>query len=278
MAAKPQQVESPGNGRRKSDGAGNKRDRNVAPPSKPHGIRHEKLYSAEMIRIVAKADPGFEARLRALVERAAGLPDEVDAAAREVVRQVRRGGDAAIRELTLRFEKRHLDALEIPSSEWKAVAARVDGQTRAALEAAAGRIRTFHEHERYESFELKPVGGLRVGLRVAPLGLAGIYVPGGKALYPSTVLMTAIPARVAGVREIVMTTPGPSPETLAAAQIAGVDRVFAIGGAQAIAAMAYGTESVPRVDIIVGPGNAYVAAAKRLVFVGENLVVSNDRK
>src|SRR4029077_18587231 len=109
-------------------------------------------------------------------------------------------------------------------------------------------------------------GGIRVGSRVTPLARIGIYVPGGKARYPSTVVMTAVPARVAGVREIVMTTPGPSPETMAAARLAGVDRVFVLGGAQAIAAMAYGTESVPRVDKIVGPGNAYVAAAKRLVF------------
>ena len=107
---------------------------------------------------------------------------------------------------------------------------------------------------------------MRVGSRVDPLARIGIYVPGGKARYPSTVIMTAVPARVAGVREIIMVTPGPSPETLAAARLAGVDRVFLIGGAQAIAALAYGTESVPRVDKIVGPGNAYVAAAKRLVF------------
>ena len=136
---------------------------------------------------------------------------------------------------------------------------------RAAIERAAQRVRTFHERERYASYEISE-DGMRVGSRVDPLGRIGIYVPGGKARYPSTVIMTAVPARVAGVREIVMTTPGPSPETLAAARLAGVDRVFLIGGAQAIAAMAYGTESVPRVDKIVGPGNAYVAAAKRLVF------------
>src|SRR4029079_14904099 len=131
---------------------------------------------------------------------------------------------------------------------------------------AARRIRAFHERERYASFEVGEGNGVRIGLRVAPLARIGIYVPGGKALYPPTVLMTAVPARVAGVREIVMTTPGPSPETLAAARLAGVERVFVSGGAQAIAAMAYGTETVPRVDKIVGPGNAYVAAAKRLVF------------
>ena len=126
-------------------------------------------------------------------------------------------------------------------------------------------MRAFHEREKHPSFEIVE-GGIRVGSRVDPLARIGIYVPGGTARYPSTVIMTAVPARVAGVREIVMTTPGPSPETLLAARIAGVDRVFVIVGAQAIAALAYGTESVPRVDKIVGPGNAYVAAAKRLVF------------
>ena len=219
-----------------------------------------------MIRIVAKADSGFGPLVEKLVDRAATVPDHIEAAARDVIRQVRRGGDAAIRELTQHFENRRLDALELSRADWHATAARVDARTRAALETAAARIRAFHERERYQSFQLHEPGGARLGLRVAPLAVAGIYVPGGKALYPSTVLMTAIPARVAGVREIVMTTPGPSPETLAAAQVAGIDRVFVIGGAQAIAALAYGTESVPRVDIIVGPGNAYVAAAKRLVF------------
>lgn len=219
-----------------------------------------------MIRIVAKADPKFGPLVASLVDRAAALPEHIEAAARDVIRQVRRGGDAAIRELTQHFENRRLDALELSKSDWQAIAARVDPAVRATLETAAARIRAFHERERYHSFQMHEPGGARLGLRVAPLAVAGIYVPGGKALYPSTVLMTAIPARVAGVREIVMTTPGPSPETLAAAQVAGVDRVFVIGGAQAIAALAYGTESVPRVDIIVGPGNAYVAAAKRLVF------------
>ncbi|MES1205346.1 MAG: histidinol dehydrogenase [Pseudomonadota bacterium] len=179
---------------------------------------------------------------------------------------MRQRGDDAIRELTLRFEKRPLEHLELTKDAWRAATAGVDPGVRGALEHAARRIRLFHERERYPSFELDERPGLRVALRVAPLARVGLYVPGGKALYPSTVLMTAVPARVAGVREIIMTTPGPSPETLLAAEIAGVDRVFTIGGAQAVAAMAYGTASVPRVDKIVGPGNAYVAAAKRLVF------------
>ena len=219
-----------------------------------------------MIRIVARADADFASSVQAFCDRAASIPVEIENAAREVIRAVRTRGDDAIRELTLKFEKRHLDQLEIPPAQWQDAPARIDPAVRTALEHAARRITAFHEKERYPSFEMEESPGIRVGLRVTPLASAGIYVPGGKALYPSTVLMTAIPARVAGVSQIVMTTPGASPETLAAAKIAGVDRIFAIGGAQAIAAMAYGTASVPRVDKIVGPGNAYVAAAKRLVF------------
>ena len=219
-----------------------------------------------MIRIVARNDPDFGSRLQSLCDRAASIPEGIEQAARDVIRSVRARGDEAIRELTSQFEKRHLDALELPPAAWQHAPAQIDPKVRGALERAAARIRSFHEKERYLSFEGEDTPGIRIGLRVAPLNRVGIYVPGGKALYPSTVLMTAIPARVAGVSEIIMTTPGASPETLAAAKIAGVNRIFTIGGAQAIAAMAYGTASVPRVDKIVGPGNAYVAAAKRLVF------------
>jgi histidinol dehydrogenase len=230
------------------------------------GIRPKKLYAAAMIRMVARTDPDFGSQVQALVDRAAAVPESIEAAAREVIRAVRQGGDDAIRQLTWQFEQRKLSHLELPRAEWRETAKRIDPAVKRALEQAAARIRAFHEHEHHPSFELAQAGGVRVGSRVAPLARVGLYVPGGKALYPSTVLMTAIPAQVAGVREIVMTTPGPSPETLAAAQLAGVDRVFTIGGAQAIAALAYGTASIPRVDKIVGPGNAYVAAAKRLVF------------
>ncbi|MBC8133912.1 MAG: histidinol dehydrogenase [Deltaproteobacteria bacterium] len=219
-----------------------------------------------MIRIVARTDPDFAARVQKLCDRAAAIPEEIENASRDVIRAVRAHGDAALRELTLKFEKRNVDHFELPPREWQDAITRIDPKVRAALEHAARRIKSFHENERYQSFDMEEAGGIRIGLRVAPLNRVGIYVPGGKALYPSTVLMTAIPARVAGVSEIIMTTPGASPETLAAAKIAGVDRVFTMGGAQAIAAMAYGTASVPRVDKIVGPGNAYVAAAKRLVF------------
>jgi histidinol dehydrogenase len=218
-----------------------------------------------MLRIFEKTGADFSTRLYTLCRRNAALPEEIESVARRVIAEVSSGGDRAVRALTARFEKRRVDALELPADEWDQLAAGVSPQVRAALEHAARRVRAFHEHERHPSYETVE-GGIRVGSRVDPLARIGIYVPGGTARYPSTVIMTAVPARVAGVAEIVMTTPGPSPETLLAARIAGVDRVFVIGGAQAIAALAYGTESVPRVDKIVGPGNAYVAAAKRLVF------------
>jgi histidinol dehydrogenase len=218
-----------------------------------------------MLRVYEKGDAEYARRLAALCDRNATLPPEFEAAARAVVAEVRAGGDAALRALTLRFDKRELGAIELGAAEWDALAAKVAPDVRAALEHAVRRVRAFHERDRHSSFEITEPG-IRVGSRVTPLDRVGIYVPGGKALYPSTVIMTAVPARAAGVREIVMVTPGPSPETMAAARLAGVDRVFRIGGAQAIAALAYGTATVPRVDKIVGPGNAYVAAAKRLVF------------
>jgi histidinol dehydrogenase len=185
-----------------------------------------------------------------------------------VVREVRAHGDQALRDLTFRFEKRDLTAFELSPADWVAQSSGVAGDVRAALEKAAARIRAFAERELQHAMRSFAIDddGIRLASRVTPLDRVGLYVPGGTARYPSTVLMTAIPARVAGVREIFMTTPGPSPETLAAAAIAGVDRVFVLGGAQAIAAFAYGTESVPRVDKIVGPGNAYVTAAKRIVY------------
>jgi histidinol dehydrogenase len=218
-----------------------------------------------MLRFIDRSDRDYATRLDALCRRGVEAPAAIEAAARDVIAAVRARGDDAVRELTERFESRRLGALELSRDEWHRQAAEVAAPVREALERAAARIRGFHDRERYPSFEIQ-AGGARIGSRVTPLARVGLYVPGGTARYPSTVLMTAIPARVAGVREIIMTTPGPSPETLAAAEIAGVDRVFVIGGAQAVAALAYGTASVPRVDKIVGPGNAYVAAAKRMVF------------
>ena len=218
-----------------------------------------------MLRTIIEGEPNFQSQLRALADRCAVTPESIESGARAIVADVRARGDAALRELTQRFESRALSAIELPRADWQAAAAGVSAPVRAALAEAATRIRRYHERERYQSYQTVEAG-VRLNCRYSPLARVGIYVPGGTARYPSTVLMTAVPAKVAGVREIFMTTPGPSPETLAAALEAGVDRVFLVGGAQAIAALAYGTESIPRVDKIVGPGNAYVAAAKRLVF------------
>jgi histidinol dehydrogenase len=186
---------------------------------------------------------------------------------------VRRRGDAAVLECTERFDHhkaRSVRELEI-SPETRAGAWRsLPAELRGALESAATRIRAYAEKQRLADFEFTDEFGNRLGQRITPIDRAGLYVPGGKAAYPSSVLMNAIPARVAGVREVLMCVPTPGGErnalVLAAAHLAGVDRVFAVGGAQAIAALAFGTATIPAVDKIVGPGNAYVAAAKRLVF------------
>ena len=226
-----------------------------------------------MLRTIVEGDPDFEAKLTALADRSGVMPGAVESGARAIVAEVRRRGDAAVREFTQRFEGRELQEIELAPAAWAAAIAPVPADVQQALAEATARIRAYHEHERYESYETTE-DGIRLACRFTPLGRVGIYVPGGTARYPSSVLMTAVPAKVAGVREVCMVTPGPSAETLAAARVAGVDRVFLIGGAQAVAALAYGTESVPRVDKIVGPGNAYVAAAKRLVFgdVGIDMV------
>jgi histidinol dehydrogenase len=226
-----------------------------------------------MLRTIIEGEPDFEAKLAALAHRAGSVPDSVEQGARAIIAAVRSRGDAAVRELTQRFEGRQLAALELDAADWEVAVAKVPAKVRQALAEAAARIRAYHERERYVSYETVE-DGIRLGCRFTPLARVGVYVPGGTARYPSSVLMCVVPARVAGVREIFMVTPGPSPETLAAAREAGVNRIFVIGGAQAVAALAYGTESVPRVDKIVGPGNAYVAAAKRLVFgdVGIDMV------
>jgi histidinol dehydrogenase len=217
-----------------------------------------------MLRTLIQDDAGFEHELGVLTFRQSALPPEIQSSAQALIAEVRQGGDQALRDITQRFEGRQLKALELPHDEWQRIASNVTPLFREAITKAEQRIRVYHEGEIYRSYE-RTEEGIRLACRFSPLARVGLYVPGGKARYPSTVLMTAVPAKVAGVEEIVMTTPGPSPETLAAALVAGVDRVFLLGGAQAIAALAYGTETVPRVDKIVGPGNAYVTAAKRLV-------------
>ncbi|MCA9689980.1 MAG: histidinol dehydrogenase [Myxococcales bacterium] len=202
---------------------------------------------------------------RRLCAREAGLDGASEAAAREIIAAVRERGDAAVRECTARLEGRTLEALEVSPELRAEASARVSAELRAALALAAENIRVFHETQR-PSLSGRSAEGVRLASRPRPLRRVAVYAPGGTAAYPSSVLMTAIPAKVAGVPEVLLFTPRPSDVVLCAAALAGVDRVFAIGGAQAIAAAALGTESVPRVDKIVGPGNAYVTAAKRQVF------------
>jgi histidinol dehydrogenase len=226
-------------------------------------------------------DPDFDRRLAALTARDAGGDEAVDRTVAGILADVRARGDAAVLEYTRRFDRvaaASVRELEIPRDDLERAAAALDPALRDALGQAAARIRAYHERQRAESWSQTEADGTTLGQRVTPLDRVGLYVPGGKAAYPSSVLMNALPAKVADVRELVMCVPTPdgerSPLVLAAAAVAGVDRVFAIGGAQAIGALAYGTATVPAVDKIVGPGNAYVAAAKRRVFgaVGIDLI------
>jgi histidinol dehydrogenase len=214
------------------------------------------------LRRLSTRTAGFDAKLAALTRYDAAQDPAVQKAVRKILADVRKRGDAAVRAYTRKFDgvapkefdvtPKLLDA--IPSAQAQ------------ALRAAHERIRAFHERQLQKSWDFTDGDGTRLGQQVSPLERVGLYVPGGKAAYPSSVLMNAVPAKVAGVRELVMTSPNPSPLVLAAAALAGVDRVLGIGGAQAIGALAYGTKRIARVDKIVGPGNAYVAEAKRQVF------------
>ena len=194
----------------------------------------------------------------------------VEAAVTEIIADVRRRGDAALLDYAARFDGGAPERLEVTEAEFAAAMQRVDGELLDVMVQAAENIRAFHSKQIRNSFVLTRTGGVVLGQKVTPLEKVGLYVPGGTAAYPSTVLMDAIPAKLAGVRELVITTPAKDgvipPAILAAARVAGVDRVFKTGGAQAVAALAYGTETVPKVDKIVGPGNAFVAEAKRQVF------------
>jgi histidinol dehydrogenase len=218
------------------------------------------------LRRLSTRAPGFDAKLAALTRYQAAQDPAVRSAVRRILADVRRRGDAAVRDYTRKFDRVSLKRLEIPGSEIQKSVQSISRAQAKALRTAHERIRRFHEKQLQKSWEFIDADGTRLGQRLTPLERVGLYVPGGKAAYPSSVLMSAVPAKVAGVRELVMASPNPSPLVLAAAALAGVDRVIGIGGAQAIAAMAYGTASVPRVDKIVGPGNAYVAEAKRQVF------------
>nr|VFK39093.1 MAG: histidinol dehydrogenase [Candidatus Kentron sp. SD]VFK44627.1 MAG: histidinol dehydrogenase [Candidatus Kentron sp. SD] len=218
----------------------------------------------------AQAD--FETHLERLISFDTQQNREVERIAQDIVTDIRSRGDDALMEYTNRFDRRDVTRCEelfLSASRLEAAYEAIDGEQRAALEIAARRIRAYHERQKQASWQYEEEG-VTLGQRVTPIERVGLYVPGGKAAYPSSVLMNAIPAKVADVHEIIMAVPAPDGElddlVLAAARIAGVTRVITMGGAQAVAALAHGTESIPRVDKIVGPGNAYVAAAKRIVF------------
>jgi len=225
-----------------------------------------------MIRFLQFSDAGFEEAFRTISERGETTPVGILQTVEAILADVRERGDAALCEYTERFDRLKLDAttLEVSTAEIEQALAAVDRETLATLQLAADRIATFHRRQKEETWLTDDEPDIRLGQMVTPLDRVGIYVPGGKAAYPSSVLMNAVPAKVAGVGEIIMVVPMPdgvvNPYVLAAAHIAGVDRIFKIGGAQAVAALAYGTASIPKVDKITGPGNIYVATAKRLVF------------
>ncbi|WP_292934273.1 histidinol dehydrogenase [Noviherbaspirillum sp.] len=232
---------------------------------------------AIQMRKLNSADPDFKTKLSALLAFEASEDEAIDRAAAQILADVKARGDAAVLEYTNRFDKLNAGAvaqLEIGKEELRAALNGLSPERGAALQTAADRVRAYHERQKQETgsdgFTYTEADGTVLGQKVTPLDRVGIYVPGGKAAYPSSVLMNAIPAKVAGVQEVIMVVPTPNGVknelVLAAAAIAGVDRVFTIGGAQAVGALAHGTATIPQVDKIVGPGNAYVAAAKRRVF------------
>ena len=234
-----------------------------------------------LINQLNAADSSFLPALDKLIAWDMVSNTDVEKTVIDILHQVRVRGDAALIEYSNRFDRRDCTEINdfcIPAEQLQAALESIDAETRSALEIAAKRIRDYHAHQLQDSWQYQEADGTVLGQQITPLERVGIYVPGGKASYPSSVLMNCIPARVAGVSEVIMMVPAPdnelSPIVLAAAAIAGVDKVFTVGGAQAIAALAYGTETVPKVDKIVGPGNIYVATAKRMVFgaVGLDMV------
>jgi histidinol dehydrogenase len=234
-----------------------------------------------MIRTLSTRDHDFFATLDDLLHFDNSTDDAIEFAVAEILADVRLRGDAAVLEYTRRFdqlESSTLAELEISKAELRAALDELPEAQRQALNESAQRVRAYHERQKIESWSFTEADGTRLGQKITPLDRVGLYVPGGKAAYPSSVLMNAVPAKVAGVNELIMVVPTPRGEknalVLAAACLAGVDRVFTLGGAQAVAALAYGTQTIPQVDKIVGPGNAYVAAAKRRVFgtVGIDMV------
>ena len=233
------------------------------------------------IRRLSTQDSSFDADLKALLAFETAQDDSIDVVVAGILKDVKTRGDAAVLEYTNRFDKTNaktLAELEVSKTELQAALNGLPANQRAALEAAANRVKSYHEKQVMQSWSYTETDGTLLGQQVTPLDRVGLYVPGGKAAYPSSVLMNAIPAKVAGVGELIMVVPTPNGErnalVLAAAAISGVDRVFCIGGAQAVGALAYGTQTIPQVDKVTGPGNAYVAAAKRRVFgvVGIDMV------
>ncbi len=225
------------------------------------------------ISVIDSGEDDFSDNLEALSKWTSTSNPDVERKVAEIMTGVREGGDGVLVDYTNLFDRRaceNIDELNICKSRLTEALSTIDPAVRNALESAAKRIRDYHIHQKQESWRFTDIDGTMLGQKITPLDRVGIYVPGGKACYPSSVLMNAIPARVAGVREVIMVVPAPdgflSPIVLAAAAIADVDKVFTVGGAQAIAALAYGTDAIKKVDKIVGPGNIYVATAKRQVF------------
>jgi histidinol dehydrogenase len=225
------------------------------------------------IRRLDTAEPGFWNALEQVLAWVEATADQVHQTVREILDRVRKEGDRALLEYTARLDRLTVASaadLQVPRQRLEQSLAALPDDQRAALSEAAARIRTYHEHQKQASWSYRDEFGNLLGQQVTPLDRVGVYVPGGKAAYPSSVLMNVIPAKVAGVPEVIMVVPTPGGEAnglvLGAAAVAGVDRVFTVGGAQAVAALAYGTDTIPQADKIVGPGNAYVATAKRLVY------------
>ena len=215
--------------------------------------------------------PDDTARLDAIMSRGGTFSDEVDATVDDILARVRAEGDAALLALTEKYDGVRPDPVKVPASDLEGATKALDDELRGALEAAAANIRRFHEKQVRESWFTEDGDGVVLGQRVVPMERAGLYVPGGTAFYPSSLLMNAIPAQVAGVEEIHLVSPPqddgrPHPLVLATAGLLGLEHIYAVGGAQAVGALAFGTDTVPAVDTIVGPGNAYVAAAKKKVF------------
>lgn len=225
-----------------------------------------------MIKLLRFDDPDFAEAFAHIENRAEEIPADIDTTVRAIIDDVQQRGDAALQDYTLRFDRLDLNAqgMEVTAEEIATAVAQVSADDLAALKLAAERIGVYHRRQKQETWLSTDESDILLGQMIRPLDRVGIYVPGGKAAYPSSVLMNAIPAKVAGVPEVIMVVPMPDGEAnshvLAAAHLAGVDRIFRVGGAQAVAALAYGTATIPRVDKITGPGNIYVATAKKMVF------------